>query len=99
MHVIDHDKWTDDVFRQAIAFKLVLWKTHRFKTSAVVYDFWRAMKGALVLRGEGKRVLLYAVTDYQTVLLPAVDWEHFRQLWEEKTRGPKVTCCKNRHGL
>lgn len=83
MHVINQDQWDEGVFRQAIAFKIVLWKTHRFHTSAVVNDYWRAMRACLVLRAEGKRVLLYALTDYQTVLLPDKRWQDYLEIWDE----------------
>jgi hypothetical protein len=86
MYVIDHDKWTDDVFKQAIKFRIVVCHSLRNRREAYHVNFSIALNVALFATKLKKPVLLYAVTDYQTVLLPDKDWQHFLELWEEKTR-------------
>ena len=80
-HVNDHDKWEEGVFRQAFGFKLVLHKGFHEAPAALIPDYVRAMKAAFILQAEGKRVLLYAVSLYTTVLLPPDKWRHYLEIW------------------
>jgi len=83
------DEWEDQVFKDAVKFRL-----HRFKEGgaidrAEVQDFEQALALAGVeLRTPGHRVLIYAVTEPgRFVCLERKRWAHFLDLWNKKKEG------------
>lgn len=79
-------EYEDEVFRKAVQFVAVLYKSGRAPLRHEFLDFPTAAKEALKLKDDqGRTGLLYAVTDAgRSVCLDRVRWPHFEELWKER---------------